>query len=411
MFKGSTVPKTTILTAGTAFEKSYVPCTLVGNKIIVESTVVLFTDFPARVDALDQSPPHSHVSAWPSHATDLLQLVATRAQSTVFHVEVVNFPMSEIAPASSPLPKTHGTLPFAGYAALNIRPQRRLLDDNRGVDPVARVLLAGALLPSNKNSPFSELSKCLHLVEEIYCIVRASWKDDLIIGPPSFGYWFPEQYLDPEQVGEMCRTSSVAHIGNVIFPPPRGININMMPIEISPTRISGIPMEYEHYRDIIEKCCFFQYTTYKYNFPDDDRFKSIAYLTIHESRVENEQWQRRPGIHTEVFFSYAPRVDWHDWGQFNGASGGIFSASTVSGSSRIWNAKIPRVPNSALQEGCDIEHLRAVLNENAEWVEPEAGEVYWMTDSTPHKSLPLKAGTYRQYFRLVTGYVSVWWEM
>ena len=32
-----------------------------------------------------------------------------------------------------------------------------------------------------------------------------------------------------------------------------------------------------------------------------------------------------------------------------------------------------------------------------------------MTDCTPHESLPLKAGTSRQYFRLVTSDVSVWY--
>ena len=39
----------------------------------------------------------------------------------------------------------------------------------------------------------------------------------------------------------------------------------------------------------------------------------------------------------------------------------------------------------------------------------DAGEVVWMTDCTPHESLPLKAGTSRQYFRLVTSDVSVWY--
>jgi len=33
-----------------------------------------------------------------------------------------------------------------------------------------------------------------------------------------------------------------------------------------------------------------------------------------------------------------------------------------------------------------------------------------MTDLTPHESLPLRQGTARQYFRLVTSDVSVWYE-
>jgi len=43
----------------------------------------------------------------------------------------------------------------------------------------------------------------------------------------------------------------------------------------------------------------------------------------------------------------------------------------------------------------------------------EANELIWMTDRTPHESLPIPtaaaaAGTRRQYFRLVVGQVSAW---
>ena len=37
------------------------------------------------------------------------------------------------------------------------------------------------------------------------------------------------------------------------------------------------------------------------------------------------------------------------------------------------------------------------------------GEMVWITDCTPHESLPLKAGTSRQYFRLVTSQISIWY--
>ena len=38
-----------------------------------------------------------------------------------------------------------------------------------------------------------------------------------------------------------------------------------------------------------------------------------------------------------------------------------------------------------------------------------SGEMVWITDCTPHESLPLPAGKSRQYFRLVTSDVSVWY--
>lgn len=37
-----------------------------------------------------------------------------------------------------------------------------------------------------------------------------------------------------------------------------------------------------------------------------------------------------------------------------------------------------------------------------------AGELFWMTDHTPHQSMPVPEGTQRQYFRLVTGKVDAW---
>ena len=36
--------------------------------------------------------------------------------------------------------------------------------------------------------------------------------------------------------------------------------------------------------------------------------------------------------------------------------------------------------------------------------------LYWMTDRTPHEALPLKDGMYRQFFRLVTSRVSLWFQ-
>ena len=56
----------------------------------------------------------------------------------------------------------------------------------------------------------------------------------------------------------------------------------------------------------------------------------------------------------------------------------------------------------------DIEHLRGLLPANPEML--KAGYLYWMTDRTPHESLPLAEGTYRQYFRLVTSRVGLWYE-
>lgn len=51
------------------------------------------------------------------------------------------------------------------------------------------------------------------------------------------------------------------------------------------------------------------------------------------------------------------------------------------------------------------------------WDAPQAGQLCWLTDTTPHESLPLHPPAndqnakrvYRQFFRLVVGPVSTWW--
>ena len=118
--------------------------------------------------------------------------------------------------------------------------------------------------------------------------------------------------------------------------------------------------------------------------------------------------------------------------------GGIFMASSVANSTRVWNASIDLdsalpssrsegltssssssssssnlSPRAVVGDGSvvgrlgDLEHLRGALGKG---VTLDAGQLVWMTDRTPHESMPLKAGTYRQYFRLVTSEISVWYK-
>ena len=105
-------------------------------------------------------------------------------------------------------------------------------------------------------------------------------------------------------------------------------------------------------------------------------------------------------------------------------TGGIFMASTVNDSCHVYNAL---VPTELVGAGGDVEHLRPTLNEmlpeaaiprarvehgaqgrnmprgpahmldmfeaDARVKGPislQANELFWMTDRTPHESLPLK---------------------
>ena len=212
------------------------------------------------------------------------------------------------------------------------------------------------------------------------------------------------------------------------FPASKDINVNMMPIRMGD--MTSVPEFLHGYAPLLLACPAW--------LAPHERF-TIGYLTVHESRASAAgESQRRPGLHTESpgvinsasgaggewrasTFPEASTVAWgggyyeSDSEEETGRSsttcrrrmfhGGIYMASTVSNSTRVWNAKIEGVDGIVGPHG-DIEHLRSLLGNG---VALEAGELVWMTDRTPHESLPLKPGQYRQYFRLVTSNVSVWY--
>ena len=221
-------------------------------------------------------------------------------------------------------------------------------------------------------------------------------------------------HVDTHEVG-------AASIGTVRFPPPSGINVNMMPIIMG--SLASLPDELLPYAPLLEACPILDY--------------KVGYLTIHESIVEDGRAQRREGLHTEGGYAAnmgppspfsrtspspqvykagygldaCPEMRWGGGDTHIGSNGdgefynGIFMASTVARSTRVWNACITD-PTNAIGPMGDLEHMRHVLGEGYEL---GANELIWMTDTTPHESLPLAAGTVRQYFRLVTHNISVWY--
>ena len=66
----------------------------------------------------------------------------------------------------------------------------------------------------------------------------------------------------------------------------------------------------------------------------------------------------------------------------------------------MWDTKINNIDDIGAHG--DIEHLRqGFVDKGVRKISLAANEMLWMTDRTPHESLTLKAGTRRQYFRLV----------
>lgn len=205
---------------------------------------------------------------------------------------------------------------------------------------------------------------------------------------------------------------------HVTFPRPQGRWINMMPIIFGEVR--SIPDELLPYLPMIDAC-------------HGLRKESVVYVSVRESYQKPGTYQSRPGVHTEGFRVEQARVGWggggwgagtvvpvtvpigwggtpqtmalHSaacawggggWGGPNGS--GLFMAST-DGRCDLWNCEdwrgdrmgaLPEVPRSEPHE-----------------MEPH--RLYWLTDRTPHRALPSRGGM-RQWFRLVSEHVDVWYS-
>jgi len=158
-----------------------------------------------------------------------------------------------------------------------------------------------------------------------------------------------------------------------------------------------------------------------------EEFGKIGYLTIHESTVQAGDSQRRSGAHTEspggsgsaqyingeqnhengdLSRSMSGHTCWGGGSWHGSYKGGIYMASNVDDSLRVWNTLI-NSPERVVGEHGDLEHVRHLLGEPRLI---KKYEVVWMTDRTPHESVPVVQNCDRQYIRLVTSDVSVWYS-
>lgn len=229
----------------------------------------------------------------------------------------------------------------------------------------------------------------------------------------------------------------------VNFPKFKGLQINMMPFIMNVQDFSKccLPDYLEKYWEkLIRRCPL-----------EKEQIGQVGYLTIHESFVQENSSQRRSGIHTERpgavrlqlesrgeedetspsdaadgandrdapggkhygdGYSLVRRFSF-DWGgghlkrlqETAVVKDGIYMASNVDDSCEIYNCEI--MDDSLIGEHGDIEHLRGYLPPGHVL---QGNCIYWLTDRTPHESLPLKKSMRRQFFRLVTSKVSLWYE-
>ena len=206
-------------------------------------------------------------------------------------------------------------------------------------------------------------------------------------------------------------------VGSVEFPAPKGIDVNMMPIVLD-GRAESLPPALLGYAPLVAECL-----RHSWRAATRGRVAGVGYITVLESAVgAGGGPHRRGGLHTDCpgvlpFLPPPPpaagdgetlqraggRAGGHRWGLSETVlEGGIFMASSIGGSTAIVNARV-----AAPGDFGDCELMRARLPQP---IVASANELWWLTDMTPHESLPLPAGTFRQFFRLVVGRVDVWFS-
>ena len=101
------------------------------------------------------------------------------------------------------------------------------------------------------------------------------------------------------------------------------------------------------------------------------------------------------------------------WGDGYRQKNGIYMASNMDNSCAVWNCRIierkDKNEKDVVGKMGNMEHIRSSLPAKYRY-NLEGGKLYWITDRTPHEALPLEQGGWRQFFRLVSHKLSVWYD-
>jgi hypothetical protein len=215
---------------------------------------------------------------------------------------------------------------------------------------------------------------------------------------------FPERWMREELGSKVKDRPLIAFspCGWVQFPAAANRNVNMMPFIMGEKE--SLPYELQPYYDsMIANCPV-----------DPSELGKVMYLTVQESYISARETQRRAGLHVEApgairsGGSFVAAVE-HGWGQGVALSpdelhGGIFIASNIDNTCAVWDALIDSSLGVVDSLG-GIENLRPFIG-NGKKI--PANLLVWLTDRTPHEALPQEQDGFRQFFRLVTSEISVW---
>ena len=133
-------------------------------------------------------------------------------------------------------------------------------------DSNTKICAVLSCLLEERQNPASRLSFLpVEIIQEIYTYIFIFW----------------ETHIETQGI-------FASIVSKVKFPKPKGINCNMMPIQMFD--VNSIPDNMRQYLPLLAACPL-----------NREEFWKIGYLTIHESVISNEgQSQRRGGIHTET---------------------------------------------------------------------------------------------------------------
>jgi len=191
---------------------------------------------------------------------------------------------------------------------------------------------------------------------------------------------------------------SCAIVNKCRFPKTTNTNINMMPFILGDK--TSLPDHIHTSWKMISDCNI-----------AEKHLGKVCYLTIDESLVKKGKTQRRQGVHIELPGALDGGWGGGGWGGGGWRSpqgfprqrkDGIYMASNVNNSCKVWNTQISHE---------NIGNLGEVRSDNlGEGTNMNANDIWWMTDKTPHQALPQTKTQMRQFFRLVTSNVSHWYS-
>ncbi|ETV98553.1 hypothetical protein H310_08677 [Aphanomyces invadans] len=262
-------------------------------------------------------------------------------------------------------------------------------------NPVLRVVVLGC---HDSGSPLRLLRGHRSVLELIFARLLVAWEAH--VDTTTHGFL---------RLGRRAGTYGHGRLPRkVTFPPRWGrggketpLRIIMMPFVMGDA--TSLPPSCRRYQTIIETCL--RAST------SDERGK-VGYITIHEGNVEAGTSQLRTGLCIETGGGSGTLAESDErslgWSTHHRLYGGIFVASSVANSFAVCDAVLQDTTEFARACG-DAEHLRPALAKRG--VIPQhvdRSELIWMTDRTPHESLPLAATAFHQFFSLTTSGVLCW---